>query len=387
MIMQKSGQSQRIEIFDGMRGLASVIVMIFHMAVWTVYGYSANEYKIFANSFWRVATQTPLKMIWGGNEAVLVFYIIGGFVLARPYLSGRKLDFKPFIIKRWIRLMLPYVLVIAMTSILIALFGAWKHDTIDLSGSFNVKWKRVPNAGEILLYILGYDYNLNILSGAFWSMVQEWRLSFILPFVAIALHRNRTGKVLGYYAILQVGIDALTNWGMRSDTVWLAHLSESLNRTNYYAIFFVMGAVLAKHLPAIRAFVREHRRFRILSAWSIPFMIPSQWILSALGLSFRVRNALLLTGLGIILFLLLCMESPRLTAFFKSKPLLLLGKLSFSLYLTHTTSIILFVTFLGQVIPPEMALLLSPLFALPVAYLWQQHVETRCLGLLNHFKK
>ena len=385
--MHKSGQSQRIEIFDGMRGLASVIVMIFHMAVWTVHGYSANEYKIFADPFWMVATQTPLKMLWGGNEAVLVFYIIGGFVLARPYLYGRRLDFKPFILKRWIRLMLPYVLVIAVTVILIALFGAWKHDTIDLSGSFNVKWKRVPNALEMLLYFIGYDYNLNILSGAFWSMVQEWRLSFILPFVAVALHRNRTGKVLGYYAILQVGIDALTNWGMRSGTAWLAQLSESLNRTNYYAIFFVMGAVLAKHLPAIRAFVREHRRFRILSAWAIPFLIPSQWILSALGLSFRVRNALLLTGLGIILFLLLCMESPRLTAFFKSKLLLLLGKLSFSLYLTHTTSIILFVTFLGQVIPPETALLLSPLFALPVAYLWQKYVETRCLTLLNHFKK
>ena len=61
--MQKSGQSQRIEIFDGMRGLASVIVMIFHMAVWTVYGYSANEYKVFANSFLLVATPTPLKLI------------------------------------------------------------------------------------------------------------------------------------------------------------------------------------------------------------------------------------------------------------------------------------------------------------------------------------
>lgn len=385
--MQKSGQSKRIEIFDGMRGLASVIVMIFHMAVWTVYGYSANEYKIFANSFWRVATQTPLKMIWGGNEAVLVFYIIGGFVLARPYLNGRKLDFKPFIIKRWIRLMLPYALVIAVTVILITLFGAWKHDTIDLSGSFNVKWKRVPNALEMLLYFLGYDYNLNILSGAFWSMVQEWRLSFILPFVAVALHRNRTRKVLGYYTVVQLGIEALTNWGMRSGTAWLAQLSESLNRTNYYVIFFVMGAVVAKHLPVIRTFVQEHRLFRILSAWAIPFLIPSQWILAALGFSFRVRHALLLTGLGIILFLLLCMESPRWTAFFKSKPLLLLGKLSFSLYLTHTTSIVLFVTFLGQVIPPETALLLSPLFALPVAYLWQKHVETRCLGLLKHFKK
>ena len=385
--MEKAGQSQRIEIFDGMRGLASVIVMIFHMAVWTVYGYSANEYKVFANPFWRVATQTPLKMLWGGNEAVLVFYIIGGFVLARPYLNGRRLDFQPFIIKRWIRLMLPYVLVIAVTVILIALFGAWKHDTIDLSGSFNVKWKRVPTVLEMLLYFLGYDYNLNILSGAFWSMVQEWRLSFALPFVAVALHRQRTWKVLALYAALQSGVEALTDWGMRSDTAWVAHVSESLNRTNYYAIFFVMGAVLAKHLSVIRAFVRERRRFRMLSAWAIPFLIPSQWILAALGLSFRVRDALLLTGLGIILFLLLCMESPRLTAFFKSKPLLLLGKLSFSLYLTHTTAIILFVTFLGQVIPPETALLLSPLFALPVAYLWQKHVETRCLGLLNHFKK
>ena len=118
-----------------------------------------------------------------------------------------------------------------------------------------------------------------------------------------------------------------------------------------------------------------------------PVLIPSQWILAALGLSFRVRHTLLLTGLGIILFLLLCLESPRLTAFFKSKPLLLLGKLSFSLYLTHTTLIVLFVTLLGQIILPEMALLLSPLFALPVAYLWQKHVETRCLDLLKHFKK
>ena len=227
MFMQKSSQSQRIEIFDGMRGLASVTVMIFHMAVWTVYGYSANEYKVFADPFWRVATQTPLKMLWGGNEAVLVFYIIGGFVLARPYLSGRKLDFKPFIIKRWIRLMLPYVLIITVTVMLIALFGAWKHDTIDLSGSFNVKWKRVPNALEMLLYFVGYDYNLNILSGAFWSMVQEWRLSFVLPFVAVALHRHSTWKVLGCYAVLQQGIEALTNWGMRSGTAWLAHLSES----------------------------------------------------------------------------------------------------------------------------------------------------------------
>ena len=35
--------------------------------------------------------------------------------------------------------MLPYVLIITVTVMLIALFGAWKHDTIDLSGSFNVK--------------------------------------------------------------------------------------------------------------------------------------------------------------------------------------------------------------------------------------------------------
>ena len=93
-----------------------------------------------------------------------------------------------------------------------------------------------------------------------------------------------------------------------------------------------------------------------------------------------------MTGLGIVLFLLLCMESPRLTAFFKSRPLLFFGKLSFSLYLTHTTMIVLFVTLAGQVIPAEIALALSPAFAILMATIWQRFVESKCLDLVKHLK-
>jgi len=179
----------------------------------------------------------------------------------------------------------------------------------------------------------------------------------------------------------------LSEWGMTSDSGWLADFSESFNRTNYYAIYFCIGAVLAKHIVAVRAFVREQRIFRIVAAIAIPFLISSQWLLSALGFTFKGRNELLLSGLGIVLFLLLCMESPRLTAFFTSKPLLFLGKLSFSLYLTHTTMIVLFVTLAGQVIPAEIALALSPVFAILMAAMWHHYVESKCLNLLKYVKK
>ena len=176
-------EGQRIEVFDGIRGLASLIVMFFHLCVWSVNGYRANTYREFVSPFWEMMTNTPLKIFWGGNEAVLVFYIIGGFVLAKPYLTGRKLAFVPFIIRRWIRVMLPYLIILTVSYLLIYLFGNLKAD-IALGGSFNVKWSRLPNPLEMLLYYLGYDYHLNIVAGAFWSMVQEWRVSFVIPFVA-----------------------------------------------------------------------------------------------------------------------------------------------------------------------------------------------------------
>ena len=378
-------EGQRIEVFDGIRGLASLIVMFFHLCVWSVNGYKANTYREFVSPYWEVMTNTPLKIFWGGNEAVLVFYIIGGFVLAKPYLKGRELAFLPFIIRRWIRVMLPYLIILTVSYLLVYLFGNLKA-AIALSGSFNVKWSRLPNPLEMLLYYLGYDYHLNIVAGAFWSMVQEWRVSFIIPFVGVALHRYKTKWVVGSLVALQLGLDALSGWGMESEAGWLGQLSESFNRTNYYVIYFIIGAVLAKHIDAVRAFVREQRAFRIASALAIPFLLPSSWLLAAIGFTFKVRNELFLTGLGIVLFLLLCMESPRLTAFFKSRPLLFLGKLSFSLYLTHTTMIVLFVTLAGQVIPAEIALFLSPAFAILMATIWQRFVESKCLDLVKHLK-
>ena len=249
-------EGQRIEVFDGIRGLASLIVMFFHLCVWSVNGYRANTYREFVSPFWEMMTNTPLKIFWGGNEAVLVFYIIGGFVLAKPYLTGRKLAFVPFIIRRWIRVMLPYLIILTVSYLLIYLFGNLKAD-IALGGSFNVKWSRLPNPLEMLLYYLGYDYHLNIVAGAFWSMVQEWRVSFVIPFVAVALHRYKTKQVVAILVALQLGLNAFSEWGMDSETAWLAQLADSFNRTNYYVIYFIIGAVLAKHIDAVRAFVRE----------------------------------------------------------------------------------------------------------------------------------
>lgn len=383
---RKQAGKTHIAVFDGIRGLAALVVMAYHLSVWSPEGYAANALTSFSNPIWEVMTKTPLKLLWGGNEAVLVFYVIGGFVLAMPYIQGRKLRFRSFLLRRGVRLMLPYLIILMITLICSFFFGELKNE-VRLSGAFNVKWSRFPSLAEIILYYAGYDYNLSIVAGAFWSLIQEWRMSFVLPFVGMALCRFSTKRV--------VAVSLLARWGVReclqlsaraNDIDWLDHLLRSLDRTAFNFLFFLLGAVLAKHLVQMRAVVRERKTVRLLTAGIVPLLLSVKWLLNGAGIGVTWRAIAPVIALGVVGFLLLAMESPRMTAFFQSKPLLFLGKHSFSLYLTHTTAIVLFVTVFSRVLTPTTALLLSPAFAFAVAILWRKTVEAGCGKLLRYIK-
>lgn len=365
----KTTKSRRIEIFDGMRGLAAIIVMVFHLIVMVEAGHASNASLDFKNKLWAVFTLTPLKLLWAGNEAVILFYIIGGFVIAKPYIEGRRIDFIAFVKKRFSRLILPYWLILIVTLICIALFSSLKS-TIPLSGSFNIKWSTMPSLFEILAQFLAFDVNMDVTAGAFWSIVQEWRIALLIPFIAAALSRYSTMRV--------VALVALTNWTLDYSFSQLGgYWGESLSRTNYYFIFFFIGAVLCKHIEQLRAIVASRPWVRMVSGILLPFLIPFQWVAAGLGIDLGRRDAMPVTALGIVLLLLVVMETPWLSRLFKQPIFLYLGKISFSLYLTHTTAIVLFTTVVGQFIEPQWALMLSPTFALGFAALWYTFVEER----------
>ncbi|HJA89479.1 MAG TPA: acyltransferase, partial [Candidatus Jeotgalibaca merdavium] len=243
-------------------------------------------------------------------------------------------------------------------------------DGIQLSSSFNVKWSEFPSGMDILAQLLAFDYNMDITAGAFWSIVQEWRIALVIPFIAAALSRYSTKRV--------VAVVALTNWTLDYSFSQLGgYWGESLGRTNYYFIFFFIGAVLSKHIEQLRAIVASRPWVRMVSGILLPFLIPFQWVAAGLGIDLGRRDAMPVTALGIVLLLLVVMETPWLSRLFKQPIFLYLGKISFSLYLTHTTAIVLFTTVVGQFIEPQWALMLSPAFALGFAALWYTFVEER----------
>lgn len=164
MIEVSQKKNKRIASFDGMRGIVALFVMFFHVLTWTEVGYLANYEGTFKNPFWKIMTITPLKLLWSGNEAVILFYIIGGFVIAKPYIEGRTLNFFTFFKKRFMRLVLPYWTILTLTLLCIFFLSSLKKGIV-LSSSFNVKWTSLPNFWEtVKLFSMGDD-NLDVIAG------------------------------------------------------------------------------------------------------------------------------------------------------------------------------------------------------------------------------
>ncbi|UJF15995.1 acyltransferase [Jeotgalibaca sp. MA1X17-3] len=366
MIEVSQKKNKRIASFDGMRGLAALFVMFFHVLTWTEVGFLANYELTFKNPFWKIMTITPLKILWGGNEAVILFYIIGGFVIAKPYIEGRTLNFFAFFKKRFMRLVLPYWTILILTLLCIFLLGTLKNGVV-LSSSFDVKWTSLPQFRETVNLFLMGDRNLDVIAGAFWSIIQEWRISLLMPFVGVLLYRYPTWKVFTGTMVLN-RVLAL-----------LLQAAPSLHRTNYYFIYFFLGAVLYKHLDEFCFWFKNHRWLALL----VPILIPFQWIMAGFGVTIARREALLLTGTGFVLLILAVIESKKLTQLFESSPFLFLGQISFSLYLTHSTSIVLFTTVFGQWLNPTVMLLVSPVFAIGIAKGWYEWIEKGLLQRLN----
>src|SRR5271154_1701910 len=75
----------RVRSLDGLRGIAALVVVV-HPSMLTsrvlaapFYGQPGGHFPAF--SWW--LTYTPLHLVWAGSEAVVVFFVLSGFVLVR----------------------------------------------------------------------------------------------------------------------------------------------------------------------------------------------------------------------------------------------------------------------------------------------------------------
>jgi peptidoglycan/LPS O-acetylase OafA/YrhL len=355
----------RIQSLDGLRGVASFIVMIWHSFL------IASPYIMFAgtaavlhpeNLYWWM-TYTPLKVFIAGDEAVMVFFVLSGFAVALPVLKqGRKYSWRYYYPQRLARLYLPAsfsVIFAAALVLLVPRTTAW-HDASAWLTTTNAKSFTFDSFISQFLLLGNAPFSLN---NPLWSLSWEVLFSLMLPlFVFVGIKTTR------YWPLAILGLLGLTTWGHWTANGWLAYLPV-----------FAMGTVLAANRAEIMQLFKlkfGHRSQGVLTFFGLTLalllLISAHMITPIPGILPRVLRDLV--PLGALLLVTCAIVLDPVRKFFSNRLALILGKMSFSLYLVHVPILVTYQYLLG---PNHWlrAIGLGLITALIVAYLFSRVIE------------
>lgn len=344
----------RIRSLDGLRGLAAVIVLLHH---WLLIARPALEGTL----SWAIISQSPVKLITAGNEAVLIFFVLSGLVVVLPVFRAG-FSWMGFLSARVVRLYGPVIAALALSALLIFLVprdtsampeGSWMAET----HADTVTWQAFFSQASLV----PRQYPLN---NPLWSLHWELLYSVVLPLataVALLVRRWALSAVIVCFALSFAGR--------------MIEQSELL----YFPIFLV-GTIMAARMPDLMVWVQRPRPrwFMPLFATGSVLMLIGSWLARPFApagseLS-QILWALAAPGAaGVVLVTLAWGPAIRL---FETRIMQWLGKISFSLYLVHVPVLATLAFAIGWEQWPVVGLVGIPLSVL-VAWAFYQAVEAR----------
>jgi len=348
------GTIERLPALDGMRGVAALIVVLYHSTL--VARPFLDDGRVGDGWWW--LTETPFKLLTAGTEAVLVFFVLSGLVVALPTLVAG-FSWTKFLTTRFLRLYLPVwaALLFAAALILVVPRPAWRVSGGEWIDTANARSLSLPSLlSEASLFRVSYDIN-NVL----WSLRWEIIFTLALPlFVVLAVLVRRW-----WIAAASVSV-ALTITG---------RLAE-IDALVYLPVFF-LGTLMAVRLPELQAACerRSARFWRVAVALSLLLMIAS-WIARPIVPSGTTGSSVLwaLAGVGAAGLIVVALGSPAARALLTRPVIQWLGRVSFSLYLVHVP-ILATVTFVVGDERWWLAILISVPASLALAQLFFVVVE------------
>ena len=263
----------RIPSLDGLRAVSIILVMASH----AVQGdHSWAFHLLFLHS----------------DLGVRVFFIISGFLITSLLLqesaeSGH-ISLLLFYLRRTLRILPPFVLFVAVVAIFV----------------------RVPGGNWIyaLTYTMNFDPHPPWVLGHLWSLSVEEQFYLLWPLVM------RFARPSMWTAVATASVFA----GI------VVHATHLIDPALHYAFPFVcgplaMGCLVAIHAPTIKRLVSAISGFWFLAA------VPVIFLLDTLNFAALVTNTLVTLCVARVVFVPVRV--------FNRAPLVLLGKLSYSLYL------------------------------------------------------
>ncbi|HHV24713.1 MAG: acyltransferase [Methanosarcina sp.] len=374
--------TEKINYLDGLRGIAAVNVMIMHFfIVFLPAMIYSDRMPSHLGNFEQIFSNTPLGLIGAGNFSVCIFFILSGYVLTQKYFKTK--DRNIIIsgaVRRYIRLFVP-VLAAILLSFLLASAGVFHYyiETVAISGNNNYAgyWIFTPDIIEAIkqavwgTFFAGEDTYNPVL----WTMTIEFYGS-ILVFAMTFLFGQQRAR-------------------------WTFYLAAAIFFFNSYYLAFIIGLGLADTFNSKTSIFKTGNKI-VLSIILISGLFIGSYPVGTVtndSLYGFLNNGFFQTpkltyhilGAGMIMYVLL--NSRWLQNIFSSPLLILLGKISYSLYLIHflvissfTCALFLFLyPILPYVAAASISCIVSVLLIIPLSYLFYRYIDTAGVQLSKMF--
>lgn len=342
----------RVPALDGLRGVASLVVVVNHclMTDPTLAAVAAGTGRAAPGTLaWSLA-YTPLHLVWAGTEAVLLFFVLSGFVLTGS-APREGFGWGSYYAQRLPRLYLPVwaALLFAAGSAAVVARG------VPTGGSWWVDAHTAPDLPGALrdAVLLG---GTGFLDNPLWSLTWEVWFSLALPaYVLLGVaSRRRPWLVVPSAAGLLAAMIA----GSVFDADALRYLPV-----------FGFGVLLAVHRERV-----EQAAARLGAVWPwlvvvALLLLASYWVARVSpdvpGIVVSGARALQIVGALLLVVAALC--RPPVLRVLERPWVQWLGSRSFSLYLTHDAVVSSTVLLFGGRPPVWLTMLVAVPVALVVA--------------------
>lgn len=365
----------RLDELDSLRGLAALTVIMHHYLL--IFPVMLDE--TFGKQGYGVINTikySPFHVFFAGHEAVILFFVLSGFVLSLPYLNKSNLSYPVYLSKRVLRLYIPYIVSVMLAILLYLCFSSGPIE--GLSKWFNGVWELPIHLTDVLqhFFMLG-DFNNGEFNPIYWSLVHEMRISIIFPVVMFLLVK--------YNWKLTVVVSLVISWAAFIGTSLLVgyfKIDVDYLLTVYYLFMFIVGALLAKHKNVfINIYSKSSIRVKgIYVLFSILFYTFSWW-----GHGIPVLHNRLITDfvtiIGAAMMIIISISSIRIKNILLLEPIHFIGKISYSLYLYHCIALFTLMHLLHGKLPVIFVLILSFLVTTILSTLSYYFVELPSIRL------
>lgn len=384
--------SLRYTSLDSLRGLAAFIVVIFHVMIsYTILRVANYNYE-FDNEFIKWITVSPLKIFWSGMEAVLLFFVLSGFVLSLPYWRNMKnQNYTAYLIKRFCRIYIPFIVVMLISVALVNLLHGYRNLEVigtDVSNAYLNRWSEGSTWLDIISFIFMINLdNINNVNGVVWTLYHEIRISLLLPLFFIIMSKFKFIK--SFIIVMGINFVAFVVMIFCAKTFTddsLKFIFYDFSQTFYYCCFFLAGSFLAKNIDKF-SFIKEKNRFvRMMFLVVSILLLNPNWISYSLNIkNMYIENFIAL--LGILGIFIITIYSQTVENFLNKKSLLWLGKVSFSLYMIHIPLIMLCTTFLTEYISLLGSFIVGIILSLVLSELCYRYLEEPSMKLGKKLSK